>query len=50
MVGCQIEDPDAVGEQMTPPVAAAVDTAVQEVLRYVTRLVGPPDSVDVATA
>ncbi len=50
MVGCQIEDPDAVGEQMTPPVAAAVDVAVDEVLRYVAGLVGPPDPVDVQSA
>ncbi|CAN5769454.1 hydrogenase maturation protease [soil metagenome] len=50
MVGCQIEDPDAVGEQMTPPVAAAVDIAVAEVLHYVTNLVGPAGSVDVASA
>jgi hydrogenase maturation protease len=41
MVGCQIDDPDAVGETMTPPVAAAVDVGVQEVLRYVATLVGP---------
>lgn len=38
MVGCQIEDPDAVGEEMTPPVAAAVDVAIKEVLDYVKSL------------
>ncbi len=50
MVGCQILDPDAVGEQMTAPVAAAVDVAVAEVLRYVSDLVGPSGPVDVQSA
>ncbi|CAN5841072.1 hypothetical protein BH23ACT1_BH23ACT1_11760 [soil metagenome] len=38
MVGCQIEDPDAVGEEMTPPVAAAVDVAVREILTHLATL------------
>ena len=50
MVGCQILDPDAVGEEMTPPVAAAVDVAVREVLRYINDLVAPPGSIDVRSA
>jgi len=37
-VGCQIEDPDAVGEEMTPPVAAAVDVAVREILTHLATL------------
>jgi hydrogenase maturation protease len=39
MVGCQIGDPDAVGEQMTPPVAAAVDVAIREILAHLATLV-----------
>ncbi len=50
MVGCQILDPDAVGMEMTAPVSAAVDVAVQEVLRYVAHRVGPTGSVDVQSA
>lgn len=50
MVGCQIDDPDAVGETMTPPVAAAVDVGVQEVLRYLATLVGPAGSLDAQSA
>ncbi len=50
MVGCQILDPDAVGEEMTPPVTAAVDVAVREVLRYVNDLVAPPGPIDVQSA
>ena len=38
MVGCQPVDADMPGEGMSPPVAAAVDVAVQEVLRYVAQL------------
>ncbi len=50
MVGCQIIDPDAVGEEMTPPVVAAVEVAVHEVLRYVNDLVAPPGPIDVQSA
>lgn len=50
MVGCQITDPDAVGQGMTPPVAAAVDVAVEEVLRHVATLVGPAGTVDAQPA
>lgn len=44
MVGCQIEDPDAVGEEMTPPVAAAVDVAIVEILSLLATLGGPGDA------
>lgn len=50
MVGCQIADPDAVGQGMTPPVAAAVDVAIEEVLRHVATLVGPGGAVDAQPA
>jgi hydrogenase maturation protease len=45
MVGCQIADPDAVGQGMTDPVIAAVDVAVEEIQRYLATLVGPSGSV-----
>lgn len=45
MVGCQIADPDAVGQGMTPPVAAAVDVAVEEIRRYVAGLLAQPATV-----
>ncbi len=45
MVGCQIADPDAVGQGMTAPVAAAVDVAVAEIRRYVNTLVAPTSGV-----
>ncbi len=38
LVGCQISDPEAVGEEMTPEVAAAVDVAVAEIVRHVNAL------------
>lgn len=38
MVGCQPEDADAVGQEMSSPVAAAVDVAVDEILQHVERL------------
>jgi hydrogenase maturation protease len=38
MVGCQPEDPETPGKPMSAPVAAAVDVAVQEILRYVGEL------------
>ncbi|MGH9285790.1 MAG: hydrogenase maturation protease [Acidimicrobiales bacterium] len=38
MIGCQPEDAEAVGEEMSPPVIAAVDVAVEEVLRLVASL------------
>ncbi len=50
MVGCQIADPDAVGQGMTAPVAAAVDIAVQEIRRYVARLVAPAGGVEAQSA
>jgi len=50
MVGCQIEDPDAVGEEMTAPVAAAVDVAVQEILAYLTSLTEKDPDAPVAPA
>lgn len=34
MVGCQPEDPNAVSETMSAPVAAAVDIAVAEIVRH----------------
>ena len=46
MVGCQIADPDQVGEGLTPPVEAAIDVAVREVLRYLDELApAPADAV-----
>ena len=50
MVGCQILDPDAVGQEMTAPVAAAVDAAVREVQSYVATLVAPPGAVGAQSA
>jgi hydrogenase maturation protease len=50
MVGCQIADPDAVGQGMTDAVAAAVDVAVEEIQRYLATLVGPTGSVGVPPA
>lgn len=50
MVGCQILDPDAVGQEMTAPVAAAVDAAVREVRSYVAALVAPPGAVGAQSA
>lgn len=50
MVGCQIADPDAVGQGMTDAVAAAVDVAVDEIQRYLATLVGPTGSVGVHPA
>ncbi len=38
LVGCQIGDPEAVGEEMTPEVAAAVEVAVAEIVRHVNEL------------
>ncbi len=38
MVGCQPVDPHGVGETLSPPVAAAVDVAVKEILRHVDEL------------
>ena len=38
MVGCQPVDPDAIGEGLSPPVAAAVDVAVREIRRHVYEL------------
>jgi hydrogenase maturation protease len=38
MVGCQPVDPHGVGEEMSPPVAAAVDVAVNEIVRHVEHL------------
>lgn len=40
LVGCQIADPDAVGEGLTPAVAAAVEIAVIEIVRHVDELIG----------
>ncbi len=50
MVGCQIADPDAVGQGMTAPVAAAVDIAVREIRRYVAKLVTPAGGVEAQPA
>ena len=50
MVGCQIADPDAVGQGMTPPVAAAVDVAVGEIRRHVARLLTAPGGVEAQPA
>jgi hydrogenase maturation protease len=41
LVACQPEDPDAVGETMSAPVAAAVDDAVKEILSLIDELLGP---------
>lgn len=38
MVGCQPVDPDGVGQEMSPPVAAAVDVAVKEILAHIETL------------
>ncbi len=38
MVGCQPVDPEAIGQGLSPPVAAAVDVAVREILRHVDEL------------
>jgi hydrogenase maturation protease len=38
MVGCQPVDPDAVGQGLSEPVAAAVDVAVREIIRHVEEL------------
>lgn len=37
-VGCQPEDPHAVGEELSAPVAAAVGVAVDEIVRHVNEL------------
>ena len=44
MVGCQPLDPDAYGEGLSEPVAAAVGVAVSEIQRHVEQLLtaGPP--------
>lgn len=42
MVGCQPVDADAVGQEMSDQVAAAVDVAVVEILDHVRRLVATP--------
>ncbi len=34
-VGCQPVDPEGVGQEMSPPVAAAVDVAVKEILTHI---------------
>lgn len=39
MVGCQPVDPEAIGEGLSSPVAAAVDVAVDEIVRHVGQLV-----------
>ncbi len=41
LLGCQLTDPDAVGEGLTPAVASAVDDAVTELLRLIDELVAP---------
>jgi hydrogenase maturation protease len=38
MVGCQPVDPDAVGQGLSPPVAAAVDVAIAEIGRHLDTL------------
>ncbi len=40
LVGCQIAEPDAVGEGLTACVAQAVDVAVREIVRHVGELTG----------
>lgn len=50
MVGCQIADPDAVGQGMTEPVAAAVDVAIDEIRRHVAALMSPTDGVEAQPA
>ena len=40
MVGCQPEDPDSVGREMSAPVTKAIDVAVTEILRHVNELIG----------
>jgi hydrogenase maturation protease len=41
-VGCQPVDPEGVGEEMSPPVAAAVDVAVKEILAHINELLADP--------
>ena len=41
LVGCQPVDAESVGEEMSEPVARAVDVAVSEVLRHVDELTAP---------
>ncbi len=41
MVACQPVDAESVGEEMSAPVAGAVDVAVSEVLRYVAEVTAP---------
>jgi hydrogenase maturation protease len=41
LVGCQLTDPDAVGQGLTAEVTAAVDVAVAEVLHQVHALIAP---------
>lgn len=38
MVGCQPVDPDAIGQGLSAPVAAAVDVAVAEIIRHIEEL------------
>ena len=40
MVGCQPEDPESIGREMSAAVTAAVDVAVTEILRHVSELNG----------
>lgn len=49
MVGCQPVDADMPGEGMSPPVAAAVDVAVQEIFRYVAQLQAEAAVAEAAT-
>lgn len=42
LVGCQIADPDAYGEGLTPPVQAAVEVGVAEVRAILDALLGTP--------
>lgn len=42
MVGCQPQDAESVGSELSPPVAAAVGHAVTEIVRHVNELAASP--------
>ncbi len=50
MVGCQPVDPDAVGQGLSAPVAAAVDVAVNEIVRHVEALLAEAEATAATAA
>src|SRR5919199_206358 len=50
MIGCQPEDAETPGKELSAPVAAAVDIAIREVLRYVGELQAEAEAAPGATA